>query len=122
MIAEVGVRLTALGKNYWKSTSNILDIILVVFCFVTLILVLQGCGSGHDAEKILDTVLLILRNVVQGWRLYILLKKNSLIARPRVGAIDFENVRPESMDIEDFGAEGYVDEDTFLPYDGDDGL
>ncbi|KAI8361950.1 hypothetical protein B0O80DRAFT_379747 [Mortierella sp. GBAus27b] len=75
MIAEVLLRLTALGKNYWRSTSNILDIVLVFFCFITLILVLQGCGSGHEAEEVLDTVLLILRNAVQGWRLYTMIKK-----------------------------------------------
>ncbi|KAF9317274.1 hypothetical protein BGZ91_005400, partial [Linnemannia elongata] len=74
MIAEVALRLTALGKNYWRSTANILDIILVLFCFITLILVLQGCGSGHEAEEVLDTILLILRNAVQSWRLYTMIK------------------------------------------------
>ncbi|KAG0199520.1 hypothetical protein BGX28_007241 [Mortierella sp. GBA30] len=122
MIAEVGVRLTALGKNYWRSTSNILDIFLVVLCFVTLILVLQGCGSGHEAEEILDTILLVLRNAVQGWRLYTMLKKNSLIANPRVATIDFSNVRPQSLDIESFAVDGYADDDTFLPEESDDGL
>lgn len=123
MIAEVLLRLTALGKNYWRSTSNILDIVLVFFCFITLILVLQGCGSGHEAEEVLDTVLLILRNAVQGWRLYTMIKKNSLIANPRVAGIDFDNVRSESIDIEGFGAEGYVDDDTFLAAEeSDDGL
>ncbi|KAF9432346.1 hypothetical protein BGZ76_010937 [Entomortierella beljakovae] len=118
MIAEVALRLTALGKNYWRSTSNVLDIFLVVLCFITLILVLQGCGSGHEAEEILDTFLLILRNAVQGWRLYTMIKKNSLIANSRVAAVDFNNVRSESFDIE----EGYMDNDTFLGEESDDGL
>ncbi|KAF9958876.1 hypothetical protein BGZ72_010770 [Mortierella alpina] len=122
MIAEVAVRLTALGKNYWRSTSNILDILLVLLCFITLILVLQGCGSGHEAEEILDTILLILRNTVQGWRLYTMLKKNSLITNPRVGTIDFSNIRQQSLDIEGFGAEGYTDDDVFLAEESDDGL
>ncbi|KAF8926613.1 hypothetical protein BGZ58_011049 [Dissophora ornata] len=122
MIAEVALRLTALGKNYWRSTSNILDTILVIFCFITLILVLQGCGSGHETEEVLDTILLILRNAVQCWRLYSMIKKNSLIANPRVAAIDFNNVRPGSFDIESFNAEGYADDDTFLPEESDDGL
>ncbi|KAF9932426.1 hypothetical protein BGZ67_004740 [Mortierella alpina] len=122
MIAEVAVRLTALGKNYWRSTSNILDILLVLLCFITLILVLQGCGSGHEAEEILDTILLILRNAVQGWRLYTMLKKNSLMANPRVGTIDFSNIRQQSLDIEGFGAEGYTDDDVFLAEESDDGL
>ncbi|KAG0280862.1 hypothetical protein BGZ95_008289 [Linnemannia exigua] len=122
MIAEVALRLTALGKNYWRSTANIFDIILVVFCFITLILVLQGCGSGHEAEEVLDTILLILRNAVQCWRLYTMLKKNSLIANPRVGAIDFSNVRQESLDIEGFGVESYADDDMFVAEESDDGL
>ncbi|KAF9914679.1 hypothetical protein BX616_007792 [Lobosporangium transversale] len=123
MIAEVALRLTALGRTYWRSSSNILDIILVIFCFITLILILQGCGSGHEAEKVLDTVFLILRNVVQFWRLFIMIRKNSLIANPRVAAIDFDNVnRPESFDIEGFGADAYVDDDTFLADESDDGL
>ncbi|KAF9085506.1 hypothetical protein BGX23_009588 [Mortierella sp. AD031] len=122
MIAEVALRLTALGKNYWRSTSNILDIILVMFCFITLILVLQGCGSGHEAEKVLDTILLILRNAVQCWRLYTMIKKNSLIVNPRVGAIDFTNVRPGSLDIEGFGVEGYADDDMFMAEESDDGF
>ncbi|KAK3819695.1 MAG: hypothetical protein J3Q66DRAFT_280892 [Benniella sp.] len=82
MIAEVAVRFTALGRSYWRSTSNILDILLVCFCFTTLILVLQGCGSGHEAEEVLDTVLLILRNAVQGWRLYTMVKKYVLAFTP----------------------------------------
>ncbi|KAF9928732.1 hypothetical protein FBU30_002150 [Linnemannia zychae] len=122
MIIEVALRLTALGKNYWRSTSNILDIILVIFCFITLILVLQGCGSGHETEEVLDTILLILRNAVQSWRLYTMIKKNSLIVNPRVGAIDFNNVRHESLDIEGFGAESYADDDFYAAEESDDGL
>ncbi|GJJ74675.1 hypothetical protein EMPS_07033 [Entomortierella parvispora] len=121
MIAEVAIRLTALGRNYWRSTSNILDILLVVFCFITLILVLEGCGSGHKAEQVLDTLLLILRNAVQCWRLYTMIRKNSLIANPRVAAIDFSNVRSQSLDIDGFGAEGYADDEPmFLAEASDD--
>ncbi|KAF9548351.1 hypothetical protein EC957_006847 [Mortierella hygrophila] len=122
MIAEVVLRLTALGKNYWRSTANILDVILVMFCIITLILVLQGCRSGHETEKVVDTILLILRNAVQCWRLYTMIKKNSLIVNPRVGAIDFSNVRQESLDIEGFGVESYADDDMFVAEESDDGL
>ncbi|KAG0011318.1 hypothetical protein BGZ81_002241 [Podila clonocystis] len=113
MIAEVGLRLTALGKNYWRSASNILDVFLVIFCFITLILVLTGCGSGHSAEEVIDTVLLIFRNLVQSWRLFTMIRKNSLIVKPQVAAIDFSNVRPDSLDIEDFGVENYADDDSY---------
>ncbi|KAF9133423.1 hypothetical protein BGX30_012295 [Mortierella sp. GBA39] len=122
MIAEVVLRLTALGKNYWRTTANILDIILVMFCIITLILVLQGCSSGHETEKVVDTILLILRNAVQCWRLYTMIKKNSLIVNSGVGAIDFSNVTQESLDIEGFGVESYADDDMFVAEESDDGL
>lgn len=37
--------------------------------------------------------------------------------------INFDNVqRTESIDIEGYGAEGYVDNDTFLAEESDDGF
>ncbi|KAG0238030.1 hypothetical protein BGW42_007584 [Actinomortierella wolfii] len=120
MIAEVGLRLTALGEKYWRSTSNILDIFLVIFCLVTLILVLEGCGSGHEAEELLDTILLVLRNAVQFWRLFMMIRKNKQIVRPRGGVVDFNNVRPSSLDIEEMGIEAYHDSHPFLADHSDD--
>ncbi|KAF9157790.1 hypothetical protein DFQ27_007068 [Actinomortierella ambigua] len=120
MIAEVGLRLTALGQKYWNSTSNILDIFLVIFCLVTLILVLEGCGSGHEAEELLDTILLVLRNAVQFWRLFMMIRKNKNNVRPRGGVVDFSNVRPTSLDIEEMGIEAYHDSHPFLANDSDD--
>jgi hypothetical protein len=137
-----------------------------MICFITLVLILQGCGSGHEAEQVVDTILLILRNAVQCWRLYTMIKKqvlyrdkndvldvlrsnthlnlagtrraypadqqgiffltsfsrNSLIANSRVGAIDFSNVRQESLDIESFGVESYADDDMYVGEESDDGL
>lgn len=39
--------------------------------------------------------------------------RNSLIVKPQVAAIDFSNVRPDSLDIEDFGVENYADDDSY---------
>lgn len=52
--------------------------------------------------------------------LFFFLPRNSLIANPRVGTIDFSNVRPVSLDIEGFG-DGYHDDD-FVAHESDDGL
>lgn len=41
------------------------------------------------------------------------LNRNSLIVKPQVAAIDFSNVRPDSLDIEDFGVENYADDDSY---------
>jgi hypothetical protein len=48
--------------------------------------------------------------------------RNSLIVNPRVGAIDFSNVRQESLDIEGFVVDSYVDDDMFVAEESDDGL
>ncbi|KAF9412768.1 hypothetical protein BGZ94_000923 [Podila epigama] len=121
MIAEVGLRLTALGKSYWRSTSNILDTFLVAFCLLTLFLVLEGCGTGrgHKAEEVLDTVLLVIRNGVQAWRLYTVIRKNSLLVKPRAGVVDFSNVQPVSLDIEGYGD---YDDDLFFARNNNDRL
>lgn len=43
--------------------------------------------------------------------LFLICDRNSLIVKPQVAAIDFSNVRPDSLDIEDFGVENYADDD-----------
>lgn len=50
------------------------------------------------------------------------ISRNSLIVNPRVGAIDFSNVRQESLDIEGFGVESFADDDMFMAEESDDGI
>ena len=46
------------------------DLILTVFCAVTLLVIaFAGCGSTSKEEEVLDTLLLIARNVLQFGRL-----------------------------------------------------
>jgi hypothetical protein len=48
----------------------VLDLILTLFCAITLLVItFAGCGAGSKEEELLDTLLLIARNVLQFGRL-----------------------------------------------------
>ncbi|KAL9550273.1 hypothetical protein MBANPS3_004797 [Mucor bainieri] len=77
MIIEVTTRLLALGRRYWKSVWNIVDIVLVALCAVTLIVLTTGCSVGERSEAIFDTILLVIRNGFQLVRLFMMLRNES---------------------------------------------
>ncbi|KAG1762955.1 hypothetical protein EDD22DRAFT_889194 [Suillus occidentalis] len=88
MILEVGVRLVAFGRF------NVLDLILTLFCAITLLVItFAGCGAGSKEEELLDTLLLIARNVLQFGRLAAVMRQSgqSIFSRPK--PIDISAIR-----------------------------
>ncbi|KAH7909785.1 hypothetical protein BJ138DRAFT_1136404 [Hygrophoropsis aurantiaca] len=104
MILEVGVRFVAFGRQFWKSLFNVVDLILTLFCAITLLVItFAGCGSTSKQEELLDTLLLMTRNVLQFGRLAAVMRQSgqSIFSRPK--PIDISAVRRAgytSLDID----------------------
>ncbi|KAH7886143.1 hypothetical protein F5I97DRAFT_1829979 [Phlebopus sp. FC_14] len=107
MILEVGVRFIAFGRQFWRSPFNVFDLILTFFCAITLlVLAFAGCGAPSKEEELLDTLLLIARNVLQFGRLAAVMRQSgqSIFSRPK--PIDISAVRRAGytsldLDLED---------------------
>lgn len=114
MIVEVGIRLVAFGRKFWKSPFNYLDIFVTLFCLVTLlVLAISGCSSTSNEEELLGTLLLVARNVLQFTRLANVLRKSgrSIFARP--APIDLTQARRAgyALDIDLFDEDAALAED-----------
>ncbi|KAI0782381.1 hypothetical protein BC629DRAFT_1519158 [Irpex lacteus] len=96
MILEVSIRVVAFGRvraqlkmiyytsersftfsqQFWKSAFNIMDLILTAFCVITLLVIfLSGCNDPSKEEELLDTLLLVARNVLQFGRLAAMMRQ-----------------------------------------------
>ncbi|KAJ2929393.1 hypothetical protein H1R20_g7696, partial [Candolleomyces eurysporus] len=101
MILEVTVRLVALGRQFWKSPFNVVDVILTFFCALTLlVLAFAKCGAGSKEEEIFDTLLLVARNVLQFGRLAAVMRQSgqSIFSRPK--PIDINAARRAGFGME----------------------
>ncbi|UZJ53874.1 hypothetical protein CBS101457_003194 [Exobasidium rhododendri] len=123
LIAEVGIRGYAFGKQFWKSTFNIVDLCLVLLCAITLAVLFfsHDCspyrrgedhpGPGEDlpsnssarggrSEELLDSLLLIIRNGAQLFRLVSVIRRSSSNVTTRVPNIDLDDARRFSLDLD----------------------
>ncbi|KAJ3998593.1 hypothetical protein F5050DRAFT_1204005 [Lentinula boryana] len=115
MILEVGIRFVAFGRQFWKSPFNVVDLVLTIFCALTLlVLAFAKCGSTSKEEEILDTLLLVARNVLQFSRLAAVMRQSgqSIFSRPK--PIDINAARRAGYTNLDIDIESDEEEDTEL--------
>ncbi|KAJ9097695.1 hypothetical protein QFC21_004732 [Naganishia friedmannii] len=101
MVLEVGTRWVGFGKQYPLTPLNVLDLFLTAFCIITLLLVfLNPCGASSKREEVLDTILLVVRNGVQFWRLGTIIRRSghSIFHPPR--PIDLSQARSAAFDLD----------------------
>ncbi|KZP25439.1 hypothetical protein FIBSPDRAFT_855995 [Athelia psychrophila] len=110
MILEVGIRFVAFGRQFWKSPFNVFDLIVTTFCALTLlVLAFAGCGAASKEEEMLDTLLLIARNILQFGRLASVMRQS--------GQSIF--TQPKPIDLSAARRAGYNSLDLDLEYDDD---
>lgn len=113
-------------QQFWKSTFNIVDLCLVILCAITLAFIFfshdcspyrRGAGDaepgpgetipgsrtggrGGKGEELLDSLLLIVRNAAQLFRLLSVVRRSGQNVTGRVPAIDLNAARGYSLDID----------------------
>ncbi|KAH8930118.1 hypothetical protein BT69DRAFT_1311022 [Atractiella rhizophila] len=104
LILEVAIRWVAFGKQFWKSPYNIFDLLITLFCILTLMFIFfSGCSA--KGEEMFDTFLLIGRNGIQFFRLASVMRRSGKSIFKRPAAIDLNAARDYrfslDLDLED---------------------
>ncbi|KAJ2724360.1 hypothetical protein GGI07_002039 [Coemansia sp. Benny D115] len=76
MILEIITRAIAMHWTFLTSWWNYFDIVIVMFCLVTLALLSRDCSAGSNSEELLNTLMIVVRNAAQVFRLVTTLRKN----------------------------------------------
>ena len=101
MILEVGIRFVAFGRvsddcrrsfvsldltrpqQFWKSLWNVMDLVITAFCVITLLVIFfSGCDNTSKEEELVDTLLLVARNVLQFGRLATVMRQYVFLLLP----------------------------------------
>ncbi|CAN6634967.1 hypothetical protein TRVA0_015S00298 [Trichomonascus vanleenenianus] len=93
LLLEVGIRMVALRRFFWKSWWNVADAFLMIICVITLALVFAGCSKNVRIGRRAFTSLLIIRNGVQIVRMVNLIWRNSNNINNRQIDIDLDQVQ-----------------------------
>ncbi|KZT75002.1 hypothetical protein DAEQUDRAFT_734498 [Daedalea quercina L-15889] len=106
MILEVAIRFVAFGRQFWTSVWNVMDLVITVFCVITLLVIFSaGCGNTSKEEELFDNILLVARNAIQFGRLAVIMRQSghSIFSQPK--PIDLAETRRRGytldIDLED---------------------
>ncbi|KAJ2082614.1 hypothetical protein H4R24_001444 [Coemansia sp. RSA 988] len=91
MMMEIVTRIIAMQWTFLQSWWNYFDILIVLFCGITLILLSRGCSAGSNSEELINTILLVIRNAAQIFRLLATLRKNQRQMDVRGLNVDLDN-------------------------------
>lgn len=75
MIVEIGVRAAALRSRFLDSWGNVADVLVVMLCLLTLLIVRDRCTGALDVELGLDALVLAGRNALQAIRLWTIVNR-----------------------------------------------
>ncbi|KAJ2710779.1 hypothetical protein H4R19_003579, partial [Coemansia spiralis] len=101
MMLEIVTRVVAMQWGFLVSWWNYFDILLVLFCGVTLILLSRGCSASSNSEELINTILIVVRNAAQVFRLLATLRKNRRQLDARGLDVNLENNGPSFLDFID---------------------
>ncbi|CAO3688503.1 unnamed protein product [Umbelopsis vinacea] len=93
MVFEVILRILANGRAFIHSFYSAVDVVLLLLCIATLVLISTGCSNTQRDEAIIDTILLTFRNTVQVFRFAAMIQRNKRTLDSRVAKVDFTGLQ-----------------------------